>query len=491
MVSVMAAAYDGNPHMPALTTTHARRTIARAALAALFAVGLVLAGSPVAAANPVVVPTGADPSVVRAADGAYYMYTTADDWADGRGVRQMPIFQSFDLVDWRYVGDVFAQRPGWAQPGTGLWAPDIHYADGEYLLYYSVGGGSNPCIGLATAQSPTGPWTDLGRPVLCAQDVGVDGTIDPYVWIDGADKTMFVGNFKGIFAIPLSADGTAPAGPPVLVADKRFEAAYVQQRDGYYYLYVSAGNCCLGESTAYRVLVGRSTSLQGPYLDRKGDDLKGDGVSAGGGALILAGDDRYAGPGHNAVVTDDADQDWIVYHATPRRSTHLSNGVQRREAMIDRIVWKNGWPEVGDGSPSSTWPQLPMVDLPARVSMVGSTAGLPAQGGAITATMRIEAPPGSGFTGQAWASVVGPDGNPTSVPGATTTVDLAPGAVKEVQVTVTVPASGAAGTYQVFGYVGASTSSPSDFGVLRVDKAPSPVDPPSPPATGSLGSLGG
>lgn len=460
----------------------------RATIVGALALALILAGGPAALANPVVTPTAADPAVVRAPDGSFYMYTTADDWADGQGTRQMPIFQSFDLVDWRYAGDVFAQRPAWQQAGSGLWAPDIHYVDGRYLLYYSVGGVANPCIGLATAPTPTGPWLDLGRPVLCAQDVGVDGTIDPYVWIDGAEKTMFVGNFKGIFAVPLNTAGDAPAGPPIQVADKRFEAAYVQQRDGYYYLYVSAGNCCLGASTAYRVLVGRSAALTGPYLDRKGDDL-----NAGGGALILAGDDRYAGPGHNAIVTDDAGEDWIVYHATPRRNLYLPNGVQRREGMLDRVVWKNGWPEVGDGSPSSTWPQQPVINLPARARLVGSASGLPAAGGTITGTFTVAAPPGSGFTGQVWAEVVSPGGARTPVPLDTSNVTLAPGESRDIPIVVNIPGGASAGVYEVLGHVGASPSAPSDFGALRVEKARGNLDPPPAPGPGasSLSSLSG
>ena len=327
------------------------------------AMACLVAGAPAVAANPIVEPVAADPSIVRAQDGTFYMYTTADDWGDGDGTRQMAIFSSDNLVDWDEAGTVFDQRPRWVPSDAGLWAPDVHYASGKYYVYYSVGDVDDPCIGLATASKPTGPFTDLGKAVFCSTDIGVDGTIDPFVWDDGAVKTMFVGNFEGVYAIALNAAGTAPAGEPVEVADTRFEAAYVKRHDGYYYLFLSAGNCCLGASTAYRVIVGRSKSLTGPYVDRKGQDLRD-----GGGALILAGDDTWAGPGHNAVVTDDAGDDWIVYHATPRNDLELPSGVQRREGLIDKIVWANGWPEVGDGSPSSTLPDLPEIEEPTAVA---------------------------------------------------------------------------------------------------------------------------
>ena len=86
--------------MPHALAPRPARAVVRATLAALLCVGLVLMGAPAHAASPIVVPVA------------------ADDWADGRGVRQMPIFQSLDLVDWRYVGDVFGQRPAWQPAGT-------------------------------------------------------------------------------------------------------------------------------------------------------------------------------------------------------------------------------------------------------------------------------------------------------------------------------------------------------------------------------------
>ena len=73
-----------------------------------------------AAANPVISSVAPDPSVQRGADGAFHVYATSDDWADGAGYRLIPHFRSFDLVDWEYVGDAFPTRPGWAPTGSFL-----------------------------------------------------------------------------------------------------------------------------------------------------------------------------------------------------------------------------------------------------------------------------------------------------------------------------------------------------------------------------------
>lgn len=308
--------------------------------------------------NPIVTPVAADPSVVRGADGTYYLFATQDDWADGDGAHLVPTFSSNDLVTWTFVGDAFAEAPGWKDDGF-LWAPDVSRRGDGYALYYaySLWGDENPCIGLATASRPAGPWTDLGRPVFCSDDVGVENSIDPFVWDGDGTRTMVWGSFHGIYAVPLSADGTRPAGEKVRLADGRFEAPFVHHRDGHYYLFLSSGSCCEGAQSTYSVVVGRSAALTGPYLDRSGRDLR-----AGGGERVLAANAAWVGPGHTALVTDDDGADWLVYHAIPRDDPRLPNGVNRRPALLDPVEWRDGWPVVngGDG-PSTTEQAAPSV----------------------------------------------------------------------------------------------------------------------------------
>lgn len=308
---------------------------------------------PTTYANPVVMPVAADPSVVRAGDGTYYLFATQDDWADGGGDHLLPVFASDDLVSWTFVGDAFDAKPAWKDGGF-LWAPDVSRRGDGYTLYYaySLWGDPNPCIGHATAPQPAGPWTDLGRPVFCSDDIGVENSIDPFVWDEGGALTMVWGSFGGIYAVPLSADGTRPDGEKVRLADGRFEAPFVHERDGAYYLFLSAGSCCEGAESTYHVVVGRSASLTGPYIDREGRDLR-----AGGGEPVLAANAAWAGPGHAAVVTDAAGTDWLLYHAIPRDNPRLANGVNRRPALLDLVTWQEGWPVVNGGAGPSTGEQ--------------------------------------------------------------------------------------------------------------------------------------
>lgn len=325
-------------------------------------VALAFAGAQETYTNPVVTPVAADPDVVRAKDGTFYLYASQNNWADGRGERYIPMFRSDDLVTWEYVKDVFSGPPTWKEGGGFSWAPDIIYRDGTYYLYYasSLWGDPNPCIGLATSASPEGPFEELGRPVFCSEDIGVPNSIDPEVWDEDGTRTMVWGSGHGIYAVTLSEDGTEAVGEPVrLAGDTRyFEAPYIVQRKGYYYLFLSAGTCCEGEWSTYTLYVGRSEDLTGPYLDAQGGSLL-----ESGGEPVLARNETWAGPGHNTVVTDDENVDWVIYHAIPRDDPFLPDTASRRPGLIDRITWEDGWPVVNGGAgPSHTEQAAPTID---------------------------------------------------------------------------------------------------------------------------------
>lgn len=326
---------------------------------------LVLAGVAAAAvverrptfANPVFEPILADPSVIRSG-GWFYAYGTEDDWGDGEGRRQIPIARSHDLVEWEYVGEAFEDRPRWK--AGYLWAPEIVGWGDRYHLYYSVSvwGDANPGIGVATAEHPAGPFTDHG-PLFDSDSIGVANSIDPHVATDRDGTAHLIwGSFNGIYAVELTGDGLAVTGAPVELAGTAFEAPFIVERDGAYWFFGSLGSCCEGVDSTYRVAVGRSEHLLGPYVDRDGVDLRD-----GEGTTILEGGERFVGPGHNAVVTDDAGTDWIVYHAIDAERPRADSGVTRRPMLIDAISWDDdGWPTVAGAAPGTTGLRAPRID---------------------------------------------------------------------------------------------------------------------------------
>lgn len=313
--------------------------------------------------------TFADPAVIRGKDGWWYAYGTTDPLREGEGTRHLiPMARSTDLVTWEYVGDAFTEdtRPAWADRdrGAALWAPDVRYVDGEYRMYYVVtettvtAEPNDNAIGVATAPTPTGPWTPTDEPVVDPRR-GAGGAPGDFLWTfdpshvvgpDGTEHLFYGSYYGGIWVTELSDDGRQAVGEPVQVAiDNKYEGAYVVQRDGWWYLFASSANCCAGPTTGYSVHVGRSRDLTGPYVDREGVPLN---QSRAGGTPVLAPNgNRWLGTGHNAVVTDLGGQDWIVYHAIDRADPYLdgTDGINERPMLIDRLDWIDGWPTVRAG----------------------------------------------------------------------------------------------------------------------------------------------
>lgn len=303
--------------------------------------------------NPVFEPILADPTVLRdPKSGLFYAYGTQDDWGDGVGSRLIPILTSTDLTNWQNIGQAFESKPVWKKNG-GLWAPEVVYVNGKYVMYYaySTWGDPNPGIGVAVAAQPQGPFIDKGK-LFLSKEVGVPNSIDPFYWEEKGKKYLFWGSFsdattQGTFGIPLSNDGLSvpDLSQKFKIAAGDFEAVVIHKRKDYYYFIGSKGSCCEGVNSTYHVLVGRSKKLEGPYLDKEGRDIR----KRGNGTLLLERSQNYVGPGHTSrIFTDDNKQDWILYHGINSSNGKVASGASRRVLLLDKIIWENDWPTIID-----------------------------------------------------------------------------------------------------------------------------------------------
>jgi arabinan endo-1,5-alpha-L-arabinosidase len=337
--------------------------------------------------------TFADPSIIKAKDGYWYAYGTSDPLNEGEGTpHTIPIARSKDLVTWKYVGDAFSSPDeiSWAADGAGVWAPDIRYIDGKYYMYYVVtqmtvtDEPNDNAIGVATAPTPKGPWTDSGEPVVGPRrgDSGNPGdfkwTFDPneFTAPDGTRYLYYGSYYGGIWVTKLTDDGTQTRGEPTMVAiDNRYEGAYVVKHGKHYYLFGSSANCCAGPTTGYSVYVGRSRSPMGPFRDKDGQSMTESRV--GGSIVITPNGNKWVGTGHNAVVTDLSGQDYFVYHAIDRHDPYLDEpfGINERPMLLDRLDWIDGWPTVHGGRWASAGPQpAPVTDGPVNDSFHRNTS---------------------------------------------------------------------------------------------------------------------
>lgn len=290
--------------------------------------------------NPVVDYSLPDPSIIYGNDGYYYLYATED-------IRNLPIHRSKDLVNWEFIGTAFKDetRPDF-EPKGGLWAPDINKIGDKYVLYYSMSrwGGEWTCgIGCAVSEKPEGPFTDCGM-MFRSNGIKVQNSIDPFYIEDSGKKYLFWGSFRGLYYIELTKDGlrVKEGCEPKRIAGTAYEGTYIHKRDGYYYLFASIGTCCEGIKSTYTTVVGRSKSLFGPYLNKKGEPMMDNKHE-----VLIGKNKQFVGTGHNSeIVTDDNDTDWIMYHAVKVDEPH------GRVLMLDKVEWKDGWPVVNNNTPS-------------------------------------------------------------------------------------------------------------------------------------------
>jgi arabinan endo-1,5-alpha-L-arabinosidase len=299
-----------------------------------------------------------DPVMIKQ-DDTYYLFCT------GRGVS---VFSSKDMKNWQSLKPVFAEAPGWTARISGkarnsMWAPDISLHNGTYYLYYAVStfGSNNSAIGVATNRtlhpdSPDFKWVDHGPVVESVTGRDMFNAIDPNLAFDetGTPWLTFGSFWLGIKIVKLSPDLTRVAQPEqwyTIAARDRYwkleendagdelsgaiEAPFIFKKNGYYYLFVSWDRCCRGVESTYKVVVGRSEKITGPYLDKEGQQMR-----FGGGSLVVGGNKNWPGVGHNSAYTFDG-KDYLVFHG------YDASDQGRSKLWIQEIHWDaDGWPSV-------------------------------------------------------------------------------------------------------------------------------------------------
>ncbi|HEU5161120.1 MAG TPA: arabinan endo-1,5-alpha-L-arabinosidase [Streptosporangiaceae bacterium] len=280
-----------------------------------------------------------DPTMVKAANGTYIVASTGTN---------LELRTSTDRVNWRRAGVVWPNGAPWTDQFTGgtnvLWAPDLSFHNGRYYLYYSASSFGSQNSGIFLATSPTaaaGSWTNLGI-VTQTSPANDYNAIDPNLFVDSSGRWWLTfGSFwSGIKMIRIDpATGKQHSGDRTLYSlaqrpanvSGAIEAPFIIQRGGFFYLFVSFDFCCRGTSSTYRVMVGRSTSVTGPYVDRNGAAL-----TRGGGTEVVATHGAIVGPGHEALIADT--DGWLMaYHYYTPTDSRLG---------LNHVGWSDGWPSL-------------------------------------------------------------------------------------------------------------------------------------------------
>ncbi|MDN3547826.1 glycoside hydrolase family 43 protein [Mucilaginibacter aquaedulcis] len=269
----------------------------------------------------------ADPSIIKVSN-TYFAVGTSSEWAP-----HFPIYKSTNLKNWSQVGYVFDKAPEWTS--GSFWAPEYYKIKDTYYIYYTARRkvDNTSFIGVATSKYPDKGFTDHGPLVTFGKEA-----IDAFIFNDhgqlyitfkayGLDKRPIE-----ILASKLSANGLKLEGEPFsLLKDEQrigMEGQSILKRDGYYYLFYSAGNCC-GVRCGYNVRVARAKNFSGPYQVFEGNP-------------ILSENDKWKCMGHGTFVKGPNGSDLYLHHAYNKQSTVITG----RQALISELVWPktNKWP---------------------------------------------------------------------------------------------------------------------------------------------------
>ncbi|HEX4156562.1 MAG TPA: family 43 glycosylhydrolase [Acidobacteriaceae bacterium] len=273
-----------------------------------------------------------DPNMLQDPSGTFWLYGTHNTLASS------PDMSTFTASA---NGDINPDFSWWASENTtgtagrtDIWAPSVLYANGVYYQYYSIPIYTNPAvagsnsgpeavIALATSTSTSGPWVDAGKIISsCGTTSGCTTTfnaIDPAPFIDSSGNWwLSFGSWNdGIHILQLDpATGLRLASNSALYniaargAGEEGSFIYPAVVNGtqFFYYLASINVCCNGTASTYRIIVGRSTTPTGPFLDRGGLDL-----ATGGGTILLSSHNNIYGPGGEGVTLVGT-QPILVYH---------------------------------------------------------------------------------------------------------------------------------------------------------------------------------
>jgi beta-xylosidase len=242
---------------------------------------------------------------------------------------------------WKYEGIILNLPRDTKWASGNAWAPCIEekLVNGKYKYYYYYSGetGHGKAIGVAVADSPTGPFVDSGKPIVDkrpegqrnGQQIDVDVFTDP----DTGKSYLYWGN--GYMAgAELNDDMLSIKEETVVRMTPRGgtledyayrEGTYVIKRNGIYYFLWSVDDT---GSPNYHVAYGTSDSPLGH-------------IKVAEQPVILIQDpaQEIYGPAHNSVLQIPGKDEWyIIYHRINKNYIERDKGPGiHREVCIDKM----------------------------------------------------------------------------------------------------------------------------------------------------------
>jgi len=293
--------------------------------------------------NPIL-EEGADPWVYLHSDGNYYCMVT-------KGTR-LSLMRSRTFTEL----DSAEKKNIWFPPATGensccIWAPEIHYFDSCWYVYYTAVDAANPIdeqrgvfVIKNESQDPFGGnWKSLGK--VGTAYPGIDGHTFEFMGTRYFAYSPYVGNQSGIalarMISPTTLENEILLGLPIYDWEKTppreiMEGPQFLEGPGdKIFIAYSAGACWDDNYGLGLFSADKSSDLLDPASWTRSQEQ----------VFEMCRDSMVFGPGHNSfTLSPDSTEDWIVYHAKSYSSTQCSG----RSMRAQTFTWdQNGMPVFG------------------------------------------------------------------------------------------------------------------------------------------------
>ncbi len=309
--------------------------------------------------NPLLT-SGPDPWVIKK-DSLYYYTNTSGD--------RIKLWRTTAMSR---LGTAYNQTV-WTKPATGpnsqnIWAPELHYLDGKWYLYYTAGASadlSTQRLFVLENSSPdpmTGTWVDKGKIADPGADFfAIDGTVFEnngtryLIWSGNPSASD---NIQYLYIAPMSNPWTL-AGPRILISIPQYKwesmgaspvanlpavnegPEILKNPSGKVFLIYSASGCWTDDYA-----LGMMTLKDG------GDPLeRSDWIKRSTAIFVKDPQANAYGPGHNGFfLSPDGKQNWIIYHANPQPGQQCGD---TRSPRIQKFTFSttDGTPDFGTPIP--------------------------------------------------------------------------------------------------------------------------------------------
>jgi GH43 family beta-xylosidase len=294
--------------------------------------------------NPLL-PSGADPWVMHK-DGYYYYTNTVGD--------RISLWKTRNLHNVRESKPVTVWTPPERGPNSkAIWAPELHYLDGKWYLYYTATDVQNDSdasryVFVLENDSPdplSGKWVDKGK--VNTQYSGLDGSVFEHQGNRYFVYSAYVGPQSVLIISPMKNPWTL-ADQQVVIAkpDKVWEKfggrqilegpQFLTKDEGKVFIVYSASACWADEYSLGLLTADATSDLLDPSSWQKSDEP----------VFRQSPENSVYAPGHNSFFkSPNGKEYWILYHANAGPGQGCD---QRRSPRMQQFDWKkDGTPDFG------------------------------------------------------------------------------------------------------------------------------------------------